>query len=198
MGNPLSDALVGRVLDAVNAGYPALAIELCNRRLAQHPDNPRLLMAFAVALQEVARYPEARQALEKALRLMPETEYPLVWRQLGALAEATSDRDAAEQWYRRAIAAAPLDASGYIYLGAMLAKAGRLSEAEAVHRDATGCLEGCLDEAYFNLGLVLRAQERYLEALEAFREAARRDPLDTGTLAALEDMEQVLVRFPEA
>jgi tetratricopeptide (TPR) repeat protein len=155
-------------------------------------------MALASSLQDVARYREAGEMLEGALRFMPASAQRLVLRQLGSLAEAESNGNAAEQWYRQAIAASPLDATSYIYLGAMYAKAGRLEDAEAVHRDATGCIEGCLDEAYFNLGLVLRAQGRYLEALDAFREAARRDPLDHETQVALEDMEQVLFRFPEA
>jgi Flp pilus assembly protein TadD len=114
------------------------------------------------------------------------------------LAEDQADIAAAEEWYRRAVQARPTDATSYIYLGAMLAKNGRLDEAEVCHRQATGCLEGCIDEAYLNLGYVLRAQGRYLDALECFREASSRDPLDTDVHEALEDMEQVLFRFPEA
>ena len=195
---PLSNELQGRVLIAVDAGHLAFAVELGQRGLVQNPDDPGLLMAYAIALQDLARHREAQEALERALRLAPPAEQPLVFRQLGSLAEARSDPNAARQWYSRAIAAAPQDATSYIYLGAMLAKAGLLEDAERVHRDATNCIEGCLDEAYLNLGLVLRAQGRYLEALDAFREAAARDPLDQATQAALEDMDQVLFRFPEA
>ena len=70
----------------------------------------------------------------------------------------------AERWFRRAVALRPSDATDYIFLGALLAIAGRLSEAEAVHRRATKCKEGCRDEAYLNLGLVLRALGRWRSA----------------------------------
>jgi tetratricopeptide (TPR) repeat protein len=194
----LSDELHRHVLNALDAGHLALAAEVGKRGLVQRPDDHRLLIAYAMTLQDLARYGEAQEALERALRLAPPSEHALILRQLGALAEARSDPNVAQEWYSRAIAAAPRDATSYIYLGAMLAKAGLLEEAEAVHRNATNCIAGCLDEAYLNLGLVLRAQGRYLEALDAFREAAARDPLDHATQAALEDMDQVLFRFPEA
>jgi tetratricopeptide (TPR) repeat protein len=44
------------------------------------------------------------------------------------------------------------------------------------HARATRCIEGRLDEAYFNLGLVLRAQESFREAKEAFEQALELDP----------------------
>jgi tetratricopeptide (TPR) repeat protein len=34
----------------------------------------------------------------------------------------------------------------------------------------------CVDEAYFNLGLILRAKERYQEALTCFENAIHLDP----------------------
>lgn len=76
-----------------------------------------------------------------------------------------------------------------IYLGLTLALQGRLRDAERVHRSATQCLEGCIDEAFYNLGLVLRAQERYQEAAECFREAIRRDPKYRIARRALRDVE---------
>ncbi len=187
-----------QILAAVDEGHPALVIELAKRYLDQFPETPWILLQYGSALQDVARYDEARAAYDRALAVMPTDEHARVFRQLGSWAQAQGQVPEAEEWYGRAIQALPDDATGYIYLGAMLAKAGRLQEAEAIHRRATGCTEGCIDEAYLNLGFVLRAQERYLEALEAFREAAARDPLDADVQLALEDMEQVLFRFPEA
>ena len=187
-----------QILAAVDAGHPALVIELAKRYLAQFPETPWILLLYGSALQDVARYDEARTAYDRALAAMPAADHARVFRQLGSWAQAQGQVLEAEEWYGRAIEALPDDATGYIYFGGMLAKAGRLQEAETIHRRATACTEGCIDEAYLNLGFVLRAQERYLEALEAFREAAARDPLDGDVQLALEDMEQVLFRFPEA
>jgi tetratricopeptide (TPR) repeat protein len=163
-----------------------------------HPNDAWALIYFGTALQGLARYTEARGAFERALSLLPPEDHYRIYRQFGILAQDQADIHEAEGWYRRAIQALPNDATAYIYLGAMFAKNGRLDDAEACHRKATECLEGCIDEAYLNLGYVLRAKGRYLDALQCFREALSRDPLDRDAQEALEDIEQVLFRFPEA
>jgi tetratricopeptide (TPR) repeat protein len=183
---------------ACDQGHPALAVELGKLYLTTYPEDPWALIYFGMALQSLARYAEAHAAYERAMSLLPAEEHERIYRQLGLLAQDQADIQGAEGWYRRAIQALPTDATAYIYLGAMLAKNGRLDEAEACHRQATECLEGCIDEAYLNLGYVLRAKGQYLDALECFREALSRDPLDTDVQEALEDLEQVLFRFPEA
>jgi tetratricopeptide (TPR) repeat protein len=95
---------------------------------------------------------------------------------MGNLFRDRGDFVVAEEWYRKAIDHSPDDAQGHIYLGTMLAGLGRLDDAEQVHRKAIACKAGCIDEAYYNLGLVLRARERYAEALECFDRALSIDP----------------------
>jgi tetratricopeptide (TPR) repeat protein len=151
-----------------------------------------------MALQSITRYGDSRAAYERALMLLPPENHHRVYRQFGLLAQDQADIEGAEGWYRRAIQELPTDATAYVYLRAMLAKNGRLEAAEACHREATGCPNGCIDEAYLNLGYVLRAKGQYLDALECFREALSRDPLDTDVQEAIEDIEQVLFRFPGA
>jgi tetratricopeptide (TPR) repeat protein len=182
---------------ASNGGFPALTVELAKLYLAEYPDDQWVLIYYGMALQDMARYEEAHSAFDRALRLMPPEDHGRLYRQFGSLAQEQSKITEAEGWYRRAIDARPDDATAYIYLGAMLAKNGRLEEAEAWHRQAVSCPEGCTDEAYLNLGYVLRARENYLEALKCFREAIRRDPLYEAAHEALADMEQVLFNFPE-
>ncbi len=157
-----------------------------------------MLVYYGVALQDLARYEEARAIFERSLALMPADSQERLYRRFGLLAQDESKIDEAEQWFRKAIEARPADATPCIYLGAMLAKNGRLEEAEHWHRRAVACPDGCIDEAYLNLGYVLRAKEEYLEAFECFREALKRDPLYVAAQEALEDMDRVLFRFPEA
>jgi tetratricopeptide (TPR) repeat protein len=183
---------------ACDEGHPALAVELGKLYLARYPDDAWALIYFGMALQSLARYGDARAAYDRALALLPAEDHHRIYRQFGLVAQDQADIEGAEHWYRRAIQALPTDATPYIFLGAMLAKNGRLDEAEACHREATGCSEGCIDEAYLNLGYVLRAKGQYLDALECFREALSRDPLDRDAQEALEDVDQVLFRFPEA
>ena len=59
---------------------------------------------------------------------------------------------------------------------------------ERPRRPAT---EGCLDEAYLNLGLILLTQERFEEAAECLREAIQRDPGYRVARKALRDVERM-------
>jgi tetratricopeptide (TPR) repeat protein len=59
-------------------------------------------------------------------------------------------------------------------------------------RVAIACPEGCIDEAYFNLGLVLRSRERFEDAAECFREAIRLDPEYRAARRALFDVEHCI------
>jgi tetratricopeptide (TPR) repeat protein len=67
-----------------------------------------------------------------------------------------------------------------------------LQDAAAVHRRATRCKEGCIDEAFLNLGFVLRALERYSEARKCFQRALEIDPKYKEAKEALADIEGVM------
>ena len=108
---------------------------------------------------------------------------------MGRLFDESGAHDDAARWYREAIDADPTDASHRIFLGGMLAKLGRFEEAEAEHRAATQCAEGDIDEAYLNLGFVLRAQARFAEAAACFRTAIHIDPGYKAARRALRDVE---------
>jgi tetratricopeptide (TPR) repeat protein len=186
------------ILDADKAGHPALIIELARRYLAAWPDDRHALRAYAEALTSIARYPEARVAYERGLGLAEtDAQRGNLYSALGHLCRAHGEVHEAEDWYARAAAARPMDAGPRIYLGALLAKAGRLEEASKVHEEATRLSEGPIDEAWLNLGFVRRAREDYVGALECFRRALAIDPLDTDAQAALLDIEQVLFEFPQ-
>ena len=86
----------------------------------------------------------------------------------------------------------PDEATGHIYLGGVLARAGRLKEAETAHRAAIRCSQGCRDEAYLNLGLVLRAQERHDEAATCFEQALKLDPKYVAARKALRDVRNTM------
>ena len=185
------------ILDADSAGHPALIIELARRYLGVWPDDRHALTAYAEALTSIARYPEAREAYKRALELAEtDAHRGNLYSALGHLCLARAEIPEAEEWYRKAMAARPLDAGPRIYLGAMLAKLGRLDEASTLHEDATCLPEGAIDEAWLNLGFVRRAREDYVGALECFRRTLAIDPLDTDAQNALLDMEQVLFEFP--
>jgi len=99
-----------------------------------------------------------------------------VYRELGHLYESWGRLELALAQFEKVVAARPEHASGHIYAGGVLARLGRFDEAMASHTKATQCPEGQIDEAYFNLGLVLRAQERFDEAKTCLERALEIDP----------------------
>src|SRR5206468_7291017 len=115
-------------------------------------------------------------ALRRALRLCPPERRYVVQAHFGHLYEKKGEFHRAETWFRKAVAGAPREAHWRIFLGGVLAVSGRLKEAEAVFREAARCSGGCIDEAYLNLGLVLRAQRQYKEARACFQKALKISP----------------------
>jgi tetratricopeptide (TPR) repeat protein len=185
-------------MDAFSRDLPALTIELGRLYLAEFPDDPIALTMTGQSYGAVARYEDAKALYERALTTSPPERRARVLSLIGDLHQAKAEIAAAESAYHDAIQESPNDASAFIYLGGMLATLGRLDDAEVILRRATTCAEGCLDEAYLNLGFVLRARGEYLRALDMFREALRIDPTDQAVQEAILDMESVLFQFPEA
>jgi len=146
-------------------------------------------MLVAESLTDLARYEEAEQAYAKALEYLRADGKRLALAGLGHLFRAAGDYDQAASWYRKTIEAAPDNAGYRVYLGAVLAKQGRLIEAEEVHRSALECTEGDLSEAHLNLGLVLRARDRFAEAAECFQNALCLDPDYEAANQALADVQ---------
>lgn len=172
--------------------FPALTVRVARRFLIDYPDFGSAWLLLGIALVELARYEEAEQAIAKSIDFCPPDKRWIPFSHMGHLFMEAGDYDQAAEWYRRTIAADPGGANGRIFLGALLAKQGRLHEAEEVHRAAVGCAKGCIEEAYLNLGLVLRALERFHEAADCFREAIRLDPEYRAARRALRDVEHCI------
>lgn len=187
------------LLDRLNDGpFAALPILHARRYTEDYPEDVYGWYSLGIALQHVSRFAEAEQALRKALDVCLPEDRGAVMAQLGRMFDDAGARDEAIDWYTRAIEHSPDDASYHIFLGGLLARLGRLAEAEAVHRRGTQCAEGYVDEAYLNLGYVLRAQERFAEAAACFREAIRIDPGYRHARRALRDVELCLKWKPDA
>jgi tetratricopeptide (TPR) repeat protein len=183
---------------AWRADMPALTVVRAREYLADDPDKGPAWMLLGSALTDLARYDEARDALARAFALCPAGKRQFMYREIGHFHKARGRYARAAEWYRRMIEAEPENAGGYIFLGCVLARQGRLGEAEDVHRAGTACAEGCIDEAYLNLGLVLRAQERLIEAKECFERALELDPDYQAAREALRDVRRTLRFLREA
>jgi tetratricopeptide (TPR) repeat protein len=177
---------------ADKGGHTACVMELAKRFVVDYPGKILGWYYLGRSLYGMARYKEALAALRRLGPLLPPKKQHPAYSEIGHLYGQKGELRRAEAWYRKAVASDPLQASYYIFLGGILAKTGRFSEAEATHRKATRCRKGCIDEAYHNLGLVLRAQGRYLEARTCFRKALKIDPKYKEAREALFDVKYVI------
>ncbi|HUE71375.1 MAG TPA: tetratricopeptide repeat protein [Pirellulaceae bacterium] len=181
----------------IESGHPAAAILLGYRLVRRFPEFGPGWLFLGQQLCELARYEEAEGALLRALELMAKENRWGVLKLLGDLFREAGNYAKSADWYRKQTEEFPHDATGYIMLGAVLAKSGQFDEAATMHRRGTQCEIGAIDEAHLNLGLVLRAQERFSEAAECFREAIRRDHDYEDAKVALCDVELCLKLFPK-
>jgi tetratricopeptide (TPR) repeat protein len=189
-----------RMKRAWRVDMPALNVVLAERCLRIAPENYAVRVMLGEELTALSRYEEARVALAEAIRARRAEGLPpyvaqcfymaRVYRRCGNFA-------AAEAWYRRAVAADPDDAGPHIFLGGFLTTCGRYHEAEQVYRRATTCASGAVDEAWLNLGYVMRATERFTDALGCFRRAVRIDPCYEIAKEAIDDV-RAAVAFRES
>jgi tetratricopeptide (TPR) repeat protein len=195
--NDVVQARWNRLRAAHKADLPALTVVQARQFLSNYPDCGPAWKILGSALIDLACHADAEQALKRALSLCPPEKFWIPLSEMGHLYKARGEYKSAAAWYRQAIEAVPEEAGDYIYLGGVLAKGGLLKEAEAAHRAAIRCQQGCQDEAYLNLGLVLRAQERYEEAAQCFERAIELDPKYSAARKALRDVRNTM-RFLSA
>ena len=183
--------------EAIEAAYEnkhaATTVHMASLWLADHPDDLAAICWYVDMLYQMTRFDEAVAILKSAIDRF-EANFPrhCLYSKMGALERYRGNFSEAEMWYRRAIKKQPDSAYGYVFLGAVQARQGRLKEAEATHREGTQCTEGAVDEAFHNLGLVLRGQGRLEEAANCFRAAIELDPEYQPAIEALADVETAL------
>ena len=177
---------------AFNEDCVATTIVLARRVLADNPTDSLTLNRLGNVLSSVSRFTEAEIVLRDALEHSPENRKHVALANLGLLFELQGQYDTAANWFRKTIDRKPDDATGYIFLGATLARAGKLFEAEEIYRQGTQCARGCIDEAWCNLGLVLRGLERFKESRKCFELAIEIDPEYDDAMDALADVKSAM------
>jgi tetratricopeptide (TPR) repeat protein len=148
-------------------------IDLLVPLLEESPESDEIWSLLAGSQLALGNHAAARDAYEKSLRVRPD----LAGRLTG-LAEALIGLQELEQAYEvllRAEATAGDDPQIQSRLGLVLAKQGRLSEAEARFRRQEE-LAPDSPNAHVNLANCLLAQSRFVEGLGALSEALRLDP----------------------
>lgn len=183
------------IKSAARDGQAATTLILSERYLQAHPGDVGVSLDYAEMLSDMARHEEAIRVYEHVLTVVPAgsesrwsilAEIGSVYRKWGRLPDA-------EPWFKKAIEASPEQTAPYILLGACLARQGKLREAAEAHRAAIANGRSDLtDEAYHNLGLVLRGQRRWADAATCFRKALEITSDYEGAAEALKDVERAM------
>ncbi|MEO0414578.1 MAG: tetratricopeptide repeat protein [Verrucomicrobiota bacterium] len=172
-------------------GHVALTRHLCEQVLAVKPDHGPTLIRYAACLTNLSLYDDASAALERAERVVPTDMRHFVLAQWGHLRESQGDFDTAEQLFLSAYEHDSDDATYLIYAGSSAFARGDVVRAEKLARQALSCSEGCIDEAYFNLGGYLLAQKQYEEARECYLRAIELDPNYDIAKKRLDDLDRL-------
>ncbi len=165
---------------ADDRGQVAVVVELCKKHLRKFQKRSFFVrLIYGRTQGDLARYTEAEKVIRKAIALCPPRAIralPIAYAQMGHLFQAKGDFKQAAFWYRKALNRNPKDATWHIFLASNAFKRGLLKQSETYYRRALKCAEGCLDEAYFNLGGILLGKRKYSKAIKYYQEALKIDP----------------------
>ncbi len=116
---------------------------------------------------------------------------------MGQVLSQTLDFKSEEQWLRKI--QSEDEAGPKIFLGSCLARQGRLREALSVHRQATEFpldKANCPDEAWLNIGLILRSQEDFEGAKQAAKRGLDLSPNDLECRDLMDDVVSAMQMLP--
>ena len=192
----ITDKTPAMIRSAYRNDQAATTVLLASRWLQDHPNDIDVIFNYAEMLYKMTRYEEAIRIYQDAIKNFEDRRWGL-YNQLGRLHRYRGDLAQAELWFQKAVDEDPDEVISYVFLGATQARQGKLTRAEETHRRGTRCSSGLVDEAYLNLGLVLRGQSRFTEAGDCFRKALELCPNYTDASEALKDVEAALTLTSE-
>ncbi len=169
-----------------------LAVELLSAYLRHRPDDAYAWFLYGDSLRIVGRGADAHKALLMAEKHATADQLPSIHARLGMLCKDQGRHAEAEQWFDKATDSDEGRKSSWIWIlrGSNLAVVEEFERALDCYRRAA-VLEGDREEAYYNLGLVLTAQGKYLEASKALERALQLVPEYPEARAALKSLKGV-------
>ncbi|MFO0553975.1 MAG: tetratricopeptide repeat protein [Polyangiaceae bacterium] len=174
-GSAEEAALWKRAAKAENSGLFALSLELTRMYVHAYPDNVWGWAVLGLRFGGLTRLVEARGALAIALRMAPRSVRGRLYWIVASFYDEISDLERAMFWLRRLVAICP-DTPSWILKGCVHARLGEHAEAKRCHKNAIEANDGDVDEAYYNLGLLLRAEGDYTRARRCLEKALELDP----------------------
>ena len=124
-------------------GRPAEAIQFFDRAIAVEPQVVAAINNKASCLIDLGQLDEAITMLKRSLAIEPIQN--AVFRNLGDIHQRTNQREQAQEYYLKAVAADPRDVHSLVQLSNELARAGRYAQAIDYLEQAIWLAEGKLD-----------------------------------------------------
>lgn len=180
-----------RLLDVWDDDTPACQVYVAEAYTRKFPDDFFGWLALADGLTGISAFRNAAVALQTALRLCPSDLRDWAYTKVGHYYREKGDVRRSERWYRKAVAFSEKQAN-LVFLGGCLAKQGRYDEAKHFHNRAALLDPAKAEEALFNLGLICRAESKYVEALRYFNKSIGIDPNYDIAKVARQDIMRVL------
>ncbi len=180
------------ILSASDAGLLATTVMLVKEFLQDNPASQRAWMDLGRSLGELARYEEAESAYQQAIELAGDAPCDVIFGEIGNLYRSQGKFETAITWYQKQIDANPQDSTGYLYLGNLYLRQGKLVESESLFQQALGCQLVCGEETHFALGLVNRSMGLLRESKAHFEAALNCYPNFAEAKLALKDVKNVL------
>lgn len=149
------------------------AVRAYREAIKMRPEEAGIWNNLAVALENLDRYSDERDAAQQATRLKPDMAD--AWYNLGTALAHLNQFDEASKAFEEVVRLKPTDAEGWYDLGTIYRNLRRNSEAIRALQEAIR-LKPEFAEAWNNLGLVYRSSGRTDEAVKAYEEAVRLKP----------------------
>ncbi len=184
------------IISATKQDLNACVIELAKSYLKDFPNSQGGWDMYSLALYRIDRCKDAKKAVFKAIDLLDESDKKrrLSWllHRLGHIYKNSGKLHKAIEYYEKAPNSNPSEATFLIYQCIMLMRIEKFDAAADILLKATRCEEGCIDEAFYNLGVVRMAQRNYEEAISCFEKALEIDPKYKEAKQQLKDVKKVL------
>lgn len=185
---------------AVRQGKTLSIINLCEDYMKDYPKQIVIWLYLADALADFSNYKKANSLFLKAIKALKKleaTEYlNMPYQGLGELYERKGNYRKAIEWYGKASDIMPEEATYPIFIGVLYYRLGNFAEAENHLEKASKCKEGHIEEANYNLALVLASQKRYEEAFVKLKKAIEIDSRYKEAKFVIKDIEKVLESLP--
>lgn len=165
-------------------------IYLCLELLKLNPEEFSHWYDLAEAYHSLGRFDDFSYAQDQAQRYSSEKELPWIICRKGNLLYSTGRFEEAISCFRRANSLFPDDATFLIYMASANFRKNDVVEAETLARKAIECEKGAVDEAHYNLGCYLIAQDKLAEAKEHIKKALSIDPDYEEAKERLHDLEE--------